>query len=59
MKLFSKDETFFDHFKQLAVHIGTAAADGAGSFFETSHIAGSLRALRRGGPGCPVDIYVP
>lgn len=25
MKLFSKDETFFDHFKQLAVHIGTAA----------------------------------
>ena len=41
------------------VHIGTAAADGAGSFFETSHIAGSLRALRRGGPGCPVDIYVP
>ncbi len=25
VKLFSKDETFFDHFKQLAVHIGTAA----------------------------------
>lgn len=25
MKLFSKDETFFDHFKQLAVHIGSAA----------------------------------
>lgn len=25
MKLFSKDETFFDHFRQLAVHIGQAA----------------------------------
>ncbi len=25
VKLFAKDETFFDHFKQLAVHIGTAA----------------------------------
>jgi len=25
VKLFSKDETFFDHFKQLAVHIGSAA----------------------------------
>ena len=24
MKLFSKDETFFDHFRQLAVHIGSA-----------------------------------
>lgn len=26
MKLFSKDETFFDHFRQLAVHIGSAAS---------------------------------
>ncbi len=26
MKLFSRDETFFDHFRQLAVHIGQAAA---------------------------------
>lgn len=25
VKLFSKDETFFDHFRQLAVHIGEAA----------------------------------
>ncbi len=25
VKLFSKDETFFDHFRQLAVHIGTSA----------------------------------
>ena len=25
MKLFSKDESFFDHFRQLAVHIGEAA----------------------------------
>ena len=25
MKLFSKDETFFDHFRQLAEHIGSAA----------------------------------
>ena len=25
MKLFSKDETFFDHFRQLAIHIGQAA----------------------------------
>jgi uncharacterized protein Yka (UPF0111/DUF47 family) len=26
VKLFSRDETFFDHFRQLAVHIGQAAA---------------------------------
>lgn len=26
MKLFSKDETFFDHFRQLAEHIGSAAS---------------------------------
>ena len=26
MKLFSKDETFFDHFRQLAVYIGSSAA---------------------------------
>ena len=26
VKLFSKDETFFDHFRQLAVHIGQAAS---------------------------------
>jgi uncharacterized protein len=25
VKLFSKDETFFDHFRQLAIHIGQAA----------------------------------
>ncbi len=25
MKLFAKDETFFDHFRQLAVHIGSSA----------------------------------
>jgi hypothetical protein len=41
------------------IHIGTAAADGDGNFTATSHISGSLRALRRGGPGCPVDVYVP
>ncbi len=49
----------FDPGVEQWVHIGTAASDEAGTLIATSHISGSLRGLRRGGPGCPWDVYVP
>jgi uncharacterized protein Yka (UPF0111/DUF47 family) len=52
VKFFSKDDTFFDHFRQLAVHIG-AAATLLRSIFEnptdSTRIAGEIKRVESDG----------